>query len=222
MLPAAPATRAANRSSRSSAAAGELPSSRCAASDAAQLTHDGRGRRPVADDVAHDERHRRVADLEHVVPVAAGERVLRRRGVAGGAGEPGQRGQAGREQAALQDLGDLVLGLVQPGPVERLRALARRGDERAALVVVELGRAVGEPQADGPDHPVGQRQRHGERGGRPLRIAGAHRAGERVVARGRAGQRTAGAVAAPPVRAGRPGAGRPRSRPRRSSGPARA
>ena len=41
---------------------------------------------------------------------------------------PASRASGGRragEQAALQDVGDLVLGLVQPRPVERLRALAR-------------------------------------------------------------------------------------------------
>ena len=38
------------------------------------------------------------------------------------------------EQAALQDVGDLVLGLVQPGPVERLRALAGHGEQSTALV----------------------------------------------------------------------------------------
>ena len=84
----APGSRAANRSSSSSASAGLAALQQGGGQGAAQLPHDrGRGR-ALADDVADGDGHAVVVQLDHVVPVAAGLGALRAGQVAGGEGEP--------------------------------------------------------------------------------------------------------------------------------------
>ena len=73
---------------------------------------DRRGAQPVADHVAHDQRHPAVGALERVVPVAADRGSLAGRQVARGDLEPLDARQALGQQAALERLGDRVLALV--------------------------------------------------------------------------------------------------------------
>ena len=89
-----------------------------AAEQAAQLAHRGGRLGVVADDVA-DDQHRGAAGLqERVVPVAADPGRL-------GRGQVAHRDLAVvglrrlGEQAALQPLGQLLLGAVEPGVVQR-------------------------------------------------------------------------------------------------------
>ena len=104
---------------------------------AAELAHRGGGGGVVADDVA-DDQHRGAARLqEGVVPVAADPGRLGGRLVAhGDLAVVGLR-RIG-EQAALQSLGQLLLGGVQPGVVERQAGpvgdVLRRGQVRLVRV----------------------------------------------------------------------------------------
>ena len=105
---------------------------------AAQLTHDRRGGRPLADDVADGDGHAVVHEVDDVVPVAAGLGALGAGQVVGGQRQAARGpGSSGRQQAALQRLGDALLGPVQPGPVERLRALLGDGEQHRPLVGAE-------------------------------------------------------------------------------------
>ena len=101
----------------------------------------------MPDDVADDQATRR-RRRQHVVPVAADRDADGAGQVAGGDAEPGQLGQLGREQAALQDVGHLVLGLVQPRPVQRLGALPGQREHGGPLLCREGRAPVREAQRD--------------------------------------------------------------------------
>ena len=182
VLPCAPGMRAANRSSRSSAAAGPCPSSRYAASALRSWPMTAAARGPVPDDVADGERDAVVVDRDEVVPVAARLGVGVAREVPGRRGQPGQQRQLAGEQAALQDVGHLVLDGVQPGPVQRLRALARDCADGAPA------RPIGGPSGNAspiapiarPPAAAGPRRLPGD-SGRPHRLPGADGPGQRVL-----------------------------------------
>ena len=127
---------------------------------AAQLAHDRRGGRALADDVAHGDGHPVLVELDQVVPVAAGAGALGARHVPRGQRQPVDRGQRLGEQAALQRLGDPLLRAVEPGAVQRLCALLGQRQEhlplgrqqppgRAPAERHDTDRAAGRDQRDG-------------------------------------------------------------------------
>ena len=128
-----PGSRAANRSSSSSASAGLAARQQRGRQRAAQLAHDRGGRRTLADDVADGDRDPVVVQLDDVVPVTAGLGARGAGQVARGEGEPVQVGQPLRQQAALQRLGDPLLGAVEARAVQRLGALLGEGEQGGAL-----------------------------------------------------------------------------------------
>ncbi len=83
---------------------------------AAQLPHHGGGRRSLADHVAHRHGQAAAGQGDRVVPVAPDLQRVDGRLVPDGQALPVQLGQQ-RKQAALQELGDLVLGLPLPLPL---------------------------------------------------------------------------------------------------------
>ena len=118
----------------------------------------------MPDDVADDHRDPVLVDRQQVVPVAARGDADGAGQVAGGDPEPGQRRQRRGEQAALQDVRHVVLGLVQPRPVQRLGALPGQRQHRGALLRGEGRPPVGEPQHDRAGGPgrAAERERHGD------------------------------------------------------------
>ena len=109
---------------------------------------------PVPDDVADRDRDAVVVDRDEVVPVAARLGVGAAREVARRRRPAGRAGELARQQAALQHLGHLVLDGVQPGPVQRLRALARHRADDRALAGAHARRGRGERQPDRADRPA--------------------------------------------------------------------
>ncbi len=133
------------------------------------LTHQGGGARAVALDVADDEGHMVVGQRNDVVPVAAEFQPGGAGQVAGDGHRARQRGQAAREELALEHADEFVFGVEGAGPHERLSGEARAGGEQGTLVGAEVVRAVPADQAD-PGHAVtgGQRQ-DGQTAGADLR-----------------------------------------------------
>ena len=127
----APGSRAANRSSSSSASAGPVArqqrgrTARCAAAPSRRRPPDParRRRRPRSPPGARPARPRRTSRRRPGCPP-------RRAGTARPAASAVELRQPLRQQAALQRLGDPLLGPVEPGPIQRLGALL--GERRAA------------------------------------------------------------------------------------------
>ena len=131
-----------------------------------------------------------VVDRDQVVPVAARLGVGAAGQVARRGGEAGHPRQLAGEQAALQDVGDLVLDGVQPGAVQRLRALPGDGQDDRALARPHPLPVRREGQPDRADRPALEQERDDGVGRQPVDRAraarpggepGAHRAGQRVL-----------------------------------------
>jgi hypothetical protein len=125
----------------------------------AQLPHH-RGRRgALPDNVADDDRDPTLLQVQHVIPVATSGDVLHARKVAGGQRQTVELGKLLGEQAALQGLSDLMLGLVEPGPLQRLATLPSQGKDHRSLLGREHRRRVSEAQPERADRGVIDDQR---------------------------------------------------------------
>ena len=102
-----------------------------------ELAHHRRRLDTLADHVADDEGDAAVVEMDDVVPVAADVDTDRAGQVAGGEGDAADRREPLGQDAPLHGLGDRAFGLVAPGPVERLPALAHERDEPFAVGVGE-------------------------------------------------------------------------------------
>ena len=145
----APGTCAANRSSSSSAAAGPCPWSRAAESALRSWPITAAAAAPCPTTSPTAIATRSSSELDHVVPVAAGLDAFGAGQVPGVQGETWELRQPLGQQAALQRLGDLVLGPVEPGPVQSLGALLGRAS-RVARSVASNCRTERKPTAIAP------------------------------------------------------------------------
>ena len=118
----------------------------------------GRGR-ALAADVADGQVEAALARLEGVVEVAADVAAAAGRVVDGGQLDPGDVGQVGRQQAALERAGDLVAVLVEPGGVDgRCGPAGELGREREVVVAVDAAR-LGRDERQRPVRAPARRQR---------------------------------------------------------------
>jgi hypothetical protein len=124
-----------------------------------QLGHDGGGGDPVPDHVADGDRDTALRELEEVVPVAA-EAAALGRDVARRDLEPGDAGQLGGQQRALERLGHPAL-LEQLGVLDRRRRAV--GGELEQLLVLRGELAEGEgADVQYADHAALDQQRDAE------------------------------------------------------------
>ena len=135
-----------------------------------ELPHHRRRLDTLADHVADDEGDAAMLEVDDVVPVAADVHTDRAGQVAGGEGDAADRREPLRQDAPLHGLGDRAFGLVAPGSVERLPALAHERDEPLA---VGVGKRTARRSPHG-ERAASDRVRHPAVGAR-RRTAGPHR-----------------------------------------------
>lgn len=86
----------------------------------ADLPHESRRVHVVALYVADGDGGRALVEADDVVEVAADAQPPGRREVAGGDVQTGHVGEGVGQQGGLQAVGEVVLGVVEPGPVQGL------------------------------------------------------------------------------------------------------
>jgi hypothetical protein len=114
----------------------------------------------VAGDVPDRQAEPAVADLDHVVPISADRNLLGGGDVPGGHAQAGQAGQAPRQQASLQRLGDLTLN-GEPGPLDRQCDPVRDELQQVHVALPELTLSE-HPDVQDPDHLSLDDQRNAE------------------------------------------------------------
>ena len=127
----------------------------------AELRHRRRRDHALADDVADDDADPVVAEVDHVVPVAADLELVPAREVAHGRVDPLDLGQPAREDALLQRHGDLVLPLVDHHPLEHeRRAVGGEGEQLDIVLAEEVDGAAAD--VHDAQHAAADGQRHAD------------------------------------------------------------
>lgn len=135
----------------------------------ADLPHEGRRVDVVALYVADGDGGRVLVETDDVVEVAADAQSPGRREVAGGDVQPRHAREGVGQQGGLQTVGEMVLGVVEPGAVQGLPHQTGQRREGGPLAGREdMGPPVGEQQ--GADGPAGGDQREHGPGGHPVLV----------------------------------------------------
>lgn len=133
-----------------------------------ELAHDGGGVGVMALDVADDRADAAAGQRDQVVPVAADVPAEGARGGAGPVADgdvgAGDAGDGARQHGLLEAGGQVLLLLVEHGPLQALRDAAAEGDQDIALLGGEAA-PVAVEQAHGADRPgLGDQRQIGGRG----------------------------------------------------------
>ncbi|MFD0648316.1 hypothetical protein ACFQ2Y_06065 [Streptomyces malaysiensis subsp. malaysiensis] len=94
----------------------------------------------MAHDIADDQGDPFTGQRDEVVPVAADLHALGGGQIARLGGDRRDGGQRTGQQPALELLGAGVLGVVQPGPLQRLGDQSAQGDEQGTVLLGEVAR----------------------------------------------------------------------------------